>query len=53
MSGLGNCPACWNVNCECGATYESWSIRDLEEKIQLLQRVLEKKVAAEKSNENN
>lgn len=42
---LTDCPKCWDTPCRCGHEYQSWSIKDLESQITMLQRVLEENKA--------
>jgi hypothetical protein len=38
--GLSDCRECWNTPCCCGWGYRNWSLKRLEEQINLLSKVL-------------
>jgi len=41
--GLSDCVKCWETPCRCGHDYKDWSIKDLNDLITTLQRVLDDK----------
>lgn len=39
---LSDCEKCWNTPCTCGYDYRTWSVKQLEQQIKMLQGVLKK-----------
>lgn len=50
---LSSCPYCWEDICACGYKYKDWSIKDIKELIEVLQKVLENKEKEFWKNGNN
>lgn len=40
---MSDCIDCWETPCCCGTGYEDWSLKRIDEQIQMLQRVRERK----------
>lgn len=50
---LSDCSECWDTPCTCGYGYRHWSIKQLEDQIDMLQKVMiDKKQTQQMSEEN-
>ena len=47
----GYCPMCYDSPCICGYDYKDWTVRAIEEQIEMLKKILEiKKMEGEDGN---